>query len=501
MIQTNTEEHPDWFYKQQIKRKARDNLYNNGNNNYANGNVKGENVNNNNIIDYDYDFDDIPTTSDLHKMSINVPEKTILATYKEYYSITRDLLKLIYDKNNLKNSKILELENESTSSSYSPPEPELSVSSSFYSPPEQSTLTSSSINKTLDGKDVFVLMPTGRGKSLCHQLPAMVETGKAKGITIVISPLLSLIIDQVYNLNRHDISTLCLYGEQEANQRQNVFTEFEKYIPSCKIFYLTPEMLNRSTAIKRLYDRQQLARFIIDEAHCVSQRGLCPKDSSNKVLANLVKLIQSHRGRLDVIYCTVKIKCENIAKYLQQSRISTKYYHSGLDKADRINVQNEWQPGKLAGCHCNHCLRNGNRQTQCKVCDSLLATTIPRRMIDGGDGTEMQKQQQLLNLFSMMKSCENNIDCRRQQLLGYFAENFNPAECQQTCNNCRELINHQVVETDYSYVAKRLSNNTKPTKELMIKKISPKLSKTTWRFSATEYEERLTFDIAVGKMN
>ncbi|CAJ0829841.1 6618_t:CDS:2 [Entrophospora sp. SA101] len=179
------------------------------------------------------------------------------------------------------------------SSSYSPPEPELSVSSSFYSPPEQSTLTSSfenvlhnifglerfrrnqleAINKTLNGKDIFVLMPTGRGKSICYQLPAMVETGKTKGTTIVISPLLSLIIDQVYNLNRHDISTLCLYGEQEANQRQNVFTELEKYIPSCKIFYLTPEMLNRSTAIKRLYDRQQLARFNIDEAHCVSQWG------------------------------------------------------------------------------------------------------------------------------------------------------------------------------------------------------------------------------------
>ncbi|CAJ0829156.1 7449_t:CDS:2, partial [Entrophospora sp. SA101] len=557
------------------------------------------------------------------EMSIDVPEKTILATYREYYSITRDLLKLIYEKNNLKNSKILELENErkilsqkidkidanhqssssspplqpstlsssylpskpsvskfscsfsspappllipstsspylpepsismsscffsspaapllTSSSSYSQPEPEPSVSSSFYSPPEQSTSTSScffpppappmqttynyewsaevenvlhnifglesfrrnqleAINETLNGKDVFVLMPTGGGKSLCYQLPAMVETGKTKGITIVISPLLSLIIDQVYNLNRRGISTLCLYGEQEANQRQNVFTELEKYKPSCKIFYLTPEMLNRSTAvasaIKRLYDRKQLARFVIDEAHCVSQwvkldvmklleiqhckvlqQGfnrknlyykVCPKDSSNKALENLVKLVQSHGGGSGIIYCTVKLKCENVAKYLQQSRISAKYYHSGLDKADRINVQNEWQSGKL---------------------QVVVATTA--------FGMGIDKPNVRFVIHYLLP----------QSLEGYYQETGRAGRDEGS--NCRELINHQVVETDYSYVAKKiielvsahqiknltlvqfekifLGDNTKPTKELMIKKnikvtnnmIEPKLSK------------------------
>ncbi|CAJ0900496.1 8099_t:CDS:2 [Entrophospora sp. SA101] len=467
-----------------------------------------------------------------------------------------------------------------SSSSYSQPEPEPSVSSSFYSPPEQSTSTSScffpppappmqttynyewsaevenvlhnifglesfrrnqleAINETLNGKDVFVLMPTGGGKSLCYQLPAMVETGKTKGITIVISPLLSLIIDQVYNLNRRGISTLCLYGEQEANQRQNVFTELEKYKPNYKELCNLKKIYNdipiiALTATATLKVKLDVMK-LLEIQHCkVLQQGfnrknlyykVCPKDSSNKALENLVKLVQSHGGGSGIIYCTVKLKCENVAKYLQQSRISAKYYHSGLDKADRINVQNEWQSGKLQVVVATTAFGMGidkpnvrfvihyllpqslegyyqetgragrdGKPAQCVLFYTFKEYILIKKMINGGDGTEMQKQQQLLNLFSMMKYCENNIDCRRQQLLGYFAENFNPAECQQTCDNCRELINHQVVETDYSYVAKKiielvsahqiknltlvqfekifLGDNTKPTKELVIKNIT-----------------------------
>ncbi|CAJ0842900.1 15485_t:CDS:2 [Entrophospora sp. SA101] len=133
------------------------------------------------------------------------------------------------------------------------------------------------IVQTLDGKDVFVVMPTSGGKSLCYQLPALIKRGKTKGVTIVISPLQSLIIDQVYNLERHNISALCLYSEQEDKEKQNVYAELDKTIPSSRLLYLTPEMLNKnikiSSAIRCLYERNQLARFVIDEAHCVSKWG------------------------------------------------------------------------------------------------------------------------------------------------------------------------------------------------------------------------------------
>ena len=135
------------------------------------------------------------------------------------------------------------------------------------------------INATLAGKDAFVLMPTGGGKSLCYQLPSIVNSGKTQGVTVVISPLLSLMQDQVDHLQRLKIQALLVNSEVTAEHRRLVMDCLKGVHPQkfCQLLYITPEMINKSqamvSAFRSLYQRGKLARIVIDEAHCVSQWG------------------------------------------------------------------------------------------------------------------------------------------------------------------------------------------------------------------------------------
>ena len=135
------------------------------------------------------------------------------------------------------------------------------------------------INATLAGKDAFVLMPTGGGKSLCYQLPAIVNSGKTQGVTVVISPLLSLMQDQVEHLQKLKIQALLVNSEVTGEYRRLVMSCLKEQQPQkfCQLLYITPEMINKSqamvSAFRDLHRRRRLARIVIDEAHCVSQWG------------------------------------------------------------------------------------------------------------------------------------------------------------------------------------------------------------------------------------
>lgn len=129
------------------------------------------------------------------------------------------------------------------------------------------------MNAALSGKDVFVLMPTGGGKSLCYQLPALVT----EGVTVVISPLVSLIQDQVDHLWSRQIPCGALTSGTPQKTKKELTKDLYNSCPMTKLIYVTPEKITRSPAffdlLQSLSRRKLIQRFVIDEAHCVSQWG------------------------------------------------------------------------------------------------------------------------------------------------------------------------------------------------------------------------------------
>ncbi|KAK0468201.1 P-loop containing nucleoside triphosphate hydrolase protein [Desarmillaria tabescens] len=135
-------------------------------------------------------------------------------------------------------------------------------------------------NANMDGRDIVCVMPTGGGKSLTYQLPALLH----RGCTLVISPLISLISDQIMHLQEAGINAVKLTGstskeEQKAITRNLYDLAAGKLKPEqeIRLVYVTPEKIARSNPFKslmtKLADNKKLSRIVIDEAHCVSQLG------------------------------------------------------------------------------------------------------------------------------------------------------------------------------------------------------------------------------------
>jgi len=122
------------------------------------------------------------------------------------------------------------------------------------------------IRDVLDGKDVFVLMPTGGGKSICYQLPSLL----LDGVTVVVSPLISLMKDQVDSLETNGIDAACMNSTQSAREIRDVKTAFLEN--RLKVLYIAPERLMMPGTIAFL-KKGKVSLFAIDEAHCISEWG------------------------------------------------------------------------------------------------------------------------------------------------------------------------------------------------------------------------------------
>jgi ATP-dependent DNA helicase RecQ len=247
------------------------------------------------------------------------------------------------------------------------------------------------IEHVIGGGDALVLMPTGGGKSLCYQIPALVRPGTG----VVISPLIALMQDQVDALQALGVRAGFLNSTQDAAQRRAVESDF--LAGELDLLYLAPERLRAESAV-RLLDRGRVSLFAIDEAHCVAQWGhdfrpdylelsalqerwpdvprialtatatqatraeiatrlrledarhfvssfdrpniryrIEPKSEPNRQLLGL--LHGEHAGDAGIVYCLSRASVEKTAEFLTRNGITALPYHAGLDS--RVRTANQ----------------------------------------------------------------------------------------------------------------------------------------------------------------
>lgn len=129
------------------------------------------------------------------------------------------------------------------------------------------------INLTLSGRDVFLVMPTGRGKSLCYQLPAVCS----KGFTLVVTPLVSLMEDQIMSLKSFNVPAVFLNASSSRADAKTVMAGMTDPNSPFKLLYVTPEKIAKSkllmSRLEKAYQAKLLSRIAVDEVHCCSQWG------------------------------------------------------------------------------------------------------------------------------------------------------------------------------------------------------------------------------------
>ncbi|HEV2346775.1 MAG TPA: DNA helicase RecQ [Actinocrinis sp.] len=250
------------------------------------------------------------------------------------------------------------------------------------------------VDHVIGGGDALVLMPTGGGKSLCYQIPALVRTG----VGVVVSPLIALMQDQVDALMAVGVRAGFLNSTQDPDERRLVESAF--LTGELDLLYLAPERL-RLDSTQQLLDRGKVSLFAIDEAHCVAQWGhdfrpdylglsvlherwphvprialtatateathaeiaqrlnladarhfvasfdrpniqyrIVPKNEPQRQLLELLR--SEHAGDAGIVYCLSRASTEKIAQFLVDNGIRALPYHAGLDSRTRAANQSRF---------------------------------------------------------------------------------------------------------------------------------------------------------------
>lgn len=271
------------------------------------------------------------------------------------------------------------------------------------------------IQALLSKQDAFVVMPTGGGKSLCFQLPALLNTG----LTLVVSPLVALMENQVRELRQHQLPAALLHSELPADQRRKILWLLEKQ--RLRLLYLSPETLLSKPVWERL-SQPDLAinGLILDESHCLLQWGdsfrpayrrlgvvrsalLKAKPAGTKITVaaftatadpftqqsiqqilelqqpqvflqspyranlcltvqtvwtpqnrrqQLLRFIQARAGQAGLVYVRSRRDSETLADWLSQQGYATAAYHAGLSPEDRRPIETAWLTNSMPFVIC-----------------------------------------------------------------------------------------------------------------------------------------------------